>query len=196
MRNPRPGHLGVGAEKLVHGVDLRLSPRAVEARDHRQHDVQTPLPDLLPARRLARTAGPSAGIQQRRDPRRAPPGRGLAPTSQPTTLLLARPGRLAALTRLLPTQHRRHRFVTPEIVLGWHRDLINRRWTSPHHQPGRPSTVPELRRLILPMAAENPTWSSRRLHGELARLGQSSHRARCGCSSTDAASTRHHAAPA
>ena len=65
---------------------------------------------------------------------------------------------LAALTRLLPTQHRRHRFVTPETVLGWHRDLIKRRWTFPHRQPSRPSTVPELRRLILPMAAGNPTW--------------------------------------
>jgi hypothetical protein len=29
----------VGAENLVYGVDLRLSPRGVEARDHRQHDV-------------------------------------------------------------------------------------------------------------------------------------------------------------
>jgi putative transposase len=28
---------------------------------------------------------------------------------------------LAAVTRLLPRQHRRHRFVTPETVLGWHR---------------------------------------------------------------------------
>jgi putative transposase len=42
-----------------------------------------------------------------------------------------------------PTQHRRHRFVTPETVLGWHRDLINRRWRYPHRQPGRPSTVPD-----------------------------------------------------
>jgi hypothetical protein len=32
---------------------------------------------------------------------------------------------LAALTRLLPNQHRLHRFVTPETLLGWHRDLIN-----------------------------------------------------------------------
>jgi putative transposase len=39
---------------------------------------------------------------------------------------------LAALTRLLPTQHRRHRFVTPQTVLGWHRDLINRRRRHPH----------------------------------------------------------------
>ena len=62
--------------------------------------------------------------------------------------------------------------MTPETLLGWHRDLIKRRWTYPHRQPGRPSTVPELRRLILRMAAENPTWGYRRIHGELARLGQ------------------------
>jgi hypothetical protein len=36
---------------------------------------------------------------------------------------------LAALTRLLPKQHRLHRFVTPEGLLRWHRDLIKRRWT-------------------------------------------------------------------
>ncbi len=28
----------------------------------------------------------------------------------------------------------------------------------PHHPPGRPSIPPQLRRLILRMAAENPTW--------------------------------------
>jgi transposase InsO family protein len=78
---------------------------------------------------------------------------------------------LAALSRLLP-KHRLHRFVTPETLLRWHRDLIKRRWTYPHRQPGRPSTVPALRRLILRMAAENPTWGYRRIHGELARLGQ------------------------
>jgi putative transposase len=79
---------------------------------------------------------------------------------------------LAALTRLLPKQHRLHRFVTPETLLRWHRDLIKRRWTYPQRQPGRPSTLPELHRLILRMAAENPTWGARRIHGERARLGQ------------------------
>jgi putative transposase len=79
---------------------------------------------------------------------------------------------LAALTRLLPTQHRRHRLVTPDTLLRWHRELVRRRWTYPHRQPGRPSMMPELRRLILRMAAENPTWGYRRIHGELARLGR------------------------
>jgi putative transposase len=78
---------------------------------------------------------------------------------------------LAALTRLLPTQRRRHRLVAPETLLRWHRQLVRRHWTKPHRPPGRPSIPPELRRLILRMAAENPTWGYRRIHGEPTRLG-------------------------
>ena len=78
---------------------------------------------------------------------------------------------LSALTRLLSRQHRRHRFVTAGTLLRWHRDLARRHWTQPHNPPGRPSTTPELRRLILRMATENPTWGYRRIQGELTRLG-------------------------
>jgi len=64
---------------------------------------------------------------------------------------------LAALTRLLPSNRQRHRFVTPETVLGWHQDLVRRRWATPGRPPGRPSIPPQRQRLILPMASENPT---------------------------------------
>jgi putative transposase len=77
---------------------------------------------------------------------------------------------LAALTRLLPTQRRRHLFVTPETLLRWHRDLVKRHWTRPR-RPGRPSTLPAIRRLVLQLAGENPTWGYRRIHGELVGLG-------------------------
>ena len=36
---------------------------------------------------------------------------------------------LSALTRLLPKQRRRHRFVTPERLLRWHWDVVRRHWT-------------------------------------------------------------------
>src|SRR6266567_3565227 len=55
-------------------------------------DVETALPYLLPAHRLARTAHPRPGGQGRRDPRTPARGRGLAPTGRPAATLLAGPG--------------------------------------------------------------------------------------------------------
>jgi putative transposase len=77
---------------------------------------------------------------------------------------------LAGLSRTLPRSLWRGLFVQPTTLLGWHRDLVRRRWTYPHRR-GRPAVRIELRELVLRLARENPTWGYRRIHGELCRLG-------------------------
>ncbi|MGI5506325.1 integrase core domain-containing protein [Lentzea sp. CA-135723] len=73
----------------------------------------------------------------------------------------------------LATLRRLRLLVSPDTVLRWHRDLIKRRHarTSANRGPGRPRTVASIRRLVLRLANENPSWGYRRIHGELALLG-------------------------
>ncbi len=79
---------------------------------------------------------------------------------------------IAALALRLPPARRLGMLVTPGTILGWHRRLVARRWTTTARRPpGRPSTPTGLRALIKRLARENPTWGYRRIHGELARLG-------------------------
>jgi putative transposase len=77
---------------------------------------------------------------------------------------------LAGLARLLPRPAWRGFLVQPATLLRWHRELVRRRWTYPHKR-GRPALSAEIRRLVLRLARENPTWGHRRIHGELCRLG-------------------------
>ena len=82
----------------------------------------------------------------------------------------ADPALQATLSRLVPRSRWPRLFVAPETVLRWHRDLIRRRWSVPR-RGGRPPTGPSVQQLVLRMAAENPGWGYRRIHGELVWLG-------------------------
>jgi hypothetical protein len=87
-------------------------------------------------------------------------------TNQRPTLTWIDRAFLTALARLLPTQLRQLRLVSPRTLLRWHAQLVARRWTYPRRQPGRPSVAQSVRALILRIARENPTWGYRRIHGE------------------------------
>jgi putative transposase len=63
---------------------------------------------------------------------------------------------LAGLARLLPRRVWQRRLVQPTTLLGWHRDLVRRRWSYPHRR-GRPGVAAEIRALVLRLASENPT---------------------------------------
>ncbi len=63
--------------------------------------------------------------------------------------------------------------VQPATVLGWHRQLVGRKWAAfgRRRGPGRPGLDPELQTLILEMAKDNPQWGCVRIRGELLKLG-------------------------
>jgi transposase InsO family protein len=80
---------------------------------------------------------------------------------------------LAALSRLVPRQRWGEIFpVTPATLVAWHRRLVSRNWDyTARRQPGRPATAAAIKKLVIGMATENPTWGHRRVQGQLVRLG-------------------------
>src|SRR3989475_7181809 len=103
---------------------------------------------------------------------------------------------LAALSRLIPRRRWGEVFaVTPATLLAWHRRLVARRWDyTSRRRPGRPSTAGAIRKLVIRMATDNPTWGHRRVQGELVKLGHRIAVSRCG--SMKPGSTQRRVAPA
>jgi hypothetical protein len=61
--------------------------------------------------------------------------------------------------------------VTPDTILRWHRELIARKWTYDRRRLGRPGVLAEIRRLVVRMASENPSWGYTRIQGALMNVG-------------------------
>jgi transposase len=80
---------------------------------------------------------------------------------------------LAALSRLIPRRRWGEVFaVTPATLLTWHRRLVTRKWDyTNRRRPGRPSTAAAIRKVVIRIATDNPTWGHRRVQGELVKLG-------------------------
>jgi putative transposase len=78
---------------------------------------------------------------------------------------------LAAASRLLGRASHPSFFVRPDTLVGWHRQLVRRRWTYAGRRRGRPALCEETRALVLRLARENPRWGYQRIVGELAGVG-------------------------
>src|SRR4029453_18243345 len=59
---------------------------------------------------------------------------------------------------------------TPDTLLRWHRQLIARKWTYARRL-GRRGVLLEIRRLVIRMAEENPSWGYTRIQGALTNVG-------------------------
>ena len=64
------------------------------------------------------------------------------------------------------------RIFQPETVIGWHRELVRRKWKQkPVDAGGRPPISQELSDLIVRLAKENTRWGYGKIAGELQKLG-------------------------
>jgi transposase InsO family protein len=61
--------------------------------------------------------------------------------------------------------------VTPDTLLRWHRQLVARKWTYVTLRSRRRGVLAEIRRLVVRMAEDNPTWGYTRIQGALQNVG-------------------------
>ena len=62
-------------------------------------------------------------------------------------------------------------FIKPETLLKWQRYFIRKHWTYRNTKTGRPAITIKIKQMILKMKNENILWGSRRIAGELRKLG-------------------------
>jgi len=63
------------------------------------------------------------------------------------------------------------RIFQPETVLGWHHQLVRRKWSyNRKNKDGRPRIDQELEELIVRLGRENQRWGYGKIHGELIML--------------------------
>lgn len=64
------------------------------------------------------------------------------------------------------------RIFKPATVIGWHRELVRRKWAQKAIDPGgRPPISDELQQLIVQLAKDNSRWGYGKIAGELQKLG-------------------------
>jgi putative transposase len=62
--------------------------------------------------------------------------------------------------------------VTPDTLLRWHRSLVAAKYDgSKKRGPGRPRRKPDIVKLVIRMAKENPSWGYTRIRGALFNPG-------------------------
>ncbi len=63
--------------------------------------------------------------------------------------------------------------VKPDTILKWFRELIAKKFDGSKKRtyPGRPKVDPEIEKLVLQFAEQNPTWGYDRIQGVLKNLG-------------------------
>ena len=61
----------------------------------------------------------------------------------------------------------------PDTILRWHRKLVAKKWdySQRRKKTGRPETDPEIVKLVLQFAKDNPGWGYDRIQGALANVG-------------------------
>ena len=84
--------------------------------------------------------------------------------------------RLAVKSKILGRKrlHKVGTLFTPDTILRWHRWLIARKWdyTDRREQkPGGPPIRDEVKKLVVRLAQETPSWGYDRIQGALANLG-------------------------